>query len=120
MFELVEPPGALARVFIVRGVRSADAWCPFLARRWSVQIDGTDSVSPTECWSLLTTMSVRRLVLSLQALPAILPVQCYVDGGNLAICLGHFSVPPESINDVVVAFGADAIDADRRTGWLFR
>jgi hypothetical protein len=80
-------------------------------------ISSGESLQPSECWELLRTASLGRLVLSVRALPALLPVQYYVDGDELAICLGHHAVPEVSINDVVVAFGADAIEPESRSGW---
>lgn len=58
-----------------------------------------------------------RLALSLSALPAILPVQYYLDGHDLAICLGHYKIPERSVNGAIVAFAADAVDSTNRTGW---
>jgi hypothetical protein len=82
-----------------------------------VEVDGTEALSAAECWELLTTVSVGRLVLSLKALPVIMPVQYYVDGDELAICLGYYQIPEPSIHDAIVAFGADAIDPASRSGW---
>jgi hypothetical protein len=76
----------------------------------------SDEIERAECWELLGTVSVGRLALSLAALPAILPVQFYVDGSELAICLGHFSIPERSVNDAIVAFAADRI-LSNTTGW---
>ena len=45
-------------------------------------------IPENRCWELLTTVSVGRLALSVRALPVILPVQYYLDGRRLAICLG--------------------------------
>ena len=47
----------------------------------------------------------------------ILPVQYYLDGHRLAICLGHYQFPERSLNDVIIAFAADAIDPVTRSGW---
>jgi len=69
------------------------------------------------CWELLATVSVGRLALSVRALPVILPVQYYLDGRRLAICLGHHKIPEQSLNDVIIAFAADAIDPVTRSGW---
>ena len=69
-----------------------------------------------ECWELLATTSVGRLALSVGALPAILPVQYYLDGRTLAVCLGHRELPERALN-TVVAFAADAIDPATRSGW---
>ena len=62
------------------------------------------------CWELLATVSVGRLALSVRALPVILPVQYYLDGRRLAVCLGHHQLPDRALNDVIIAFAADAID----------
>ena len=69
------------------------------------------------CWELLATVSVGRLALSVRALPVILPVQFYLDGHRLAICLEHHQFPERSLNDVIIAFAADAIDPVTRSGW---
>jgi Pyridoxamine 5'-phosphate oxidase len=69
------------------------------------------------CWELLATVSVGRLALSVRALPMILPVQYYLDGHRLAICLGHHQIPERSLNDVIIAFAADEIDPVTRSGW---
>jgi hypothetical protein len=69
------------------------------------------------CWELLATASVGRLALSVRALPVILPVQYYLDGPRLAVCLGHHQIPERSLKDVVIAFAADAIDPVTRSGW---
>ena len=69
------------------------------------------------CWELLATVSVGHLALSVRALPVILPVQYYVTGHRLAVCLGHHAIPDRSLNHAVVAFTADAIDPAARSGW---
>jgi len=69
-----------------------------------------------ECWELLASASVGRVALSIHALPAILPVQYYLDGRTLAVCLGHRELPERALN-AVVAFAADAIDPQTRSGW---
>lgn len=78
---------------------------------------GTEDIPRHQCWDLLRTVSVGRLALSMSALPAILPVQYYVDGDELAACLGHFTVPPDAVEDAVVAFAADQFRLDEQTGW---
>jgi hypothetical protein len=69
------------------------------------------------CWESLATTSVGRLALSVRALPVILSVQYYLDGPGLAICLGHHQIRERSLNDVIIAFAADAIDPVTRSGW---
>jgi hypothetical protein len=69
-----------------------------------------------ECWELLASASVGRVALSIRALPAIVPVQYYLDRRTLAVCLGHRELPDRALN-AVVAFAADAIDPQTRSGW---
>jgi hypothetical protein len=76
-----------------------------------------EPITEAECWALLASVSVGRLALSLQALPAILPVQYYLDGDKIALCVGHYQVPGQSITDTVAAFAADAIDTSTSQGW---
>jgi uncharacterized protein len=77
-----------------------------------------DELIPADrCWELLATTSVGRLALSVRALPMILPVQYHVDGRRLAVCLGHHRLPERALNEVIIAFAADAIDPVTRSGW---
>lgn len=57
------------------------------------------------------------MALSLRALPVILPVQYYLDGRMLAVCLGHHSLPERALDEVIIAFAADSIDPVTRSGW---
>ena len=82
-----------------------------------MQHETPEQIPAAECWDLLRTVSVGRLALSLHALPAILAVQFYIDGDDLAICLGHYKIPHNSVRGTVVAFAADAIDTANSTGW---
>jgi len=70
-----------------------------------------------QCWELLATTAIGRLALSVRALPVIMPVQYYLDGRKLAVCLGHHQLPERSLNEVIIAFAADAIDPVTRSGW---
>jgi hypothetical protein len=74
-------------------------------------------ISEQQCWNLLASRSVGRVALSVQALPAIMAVQYYLEGKELAVCLGHREIPESSLDGAVVAFAADAIDPKTRTGW---
>ena len=76
-----------------------------------------EQISSQRCWELLATASVGRLALSVQALPVILPVQYYVTGHRLAVCLGHHTIPRRSLNETIIAFTTDAIDPATRSGW---
>jgi Pyridoxamine 5'-phosphate oxidase len=77
-----------------------------------------DALSERECWELLATASVGRLALSVRALPLILPVQYYLDGRRLAVCLGHHTLPERALDGTIIAFAADSIDPVTRSGWL--
>jgi uncharacterized protein len=66
---------------------------------------------------MLSTQSFGRLALSVAALPAIIPVQYYVDGEEVAICLGHHELPRRSFKDAIVAFSSDFLDFTTRSGW---
>jgi len=74
-------------------------------------------ISEERCWELLATASMGRLALSVQALPMILPVQYYLDGRKLAVCLGHHEIPERDLDDAIIAFAADAVDPVTRSGW---
>jgi uncharacterized protein len=78
--------------------------------------DGDELIPEQECWRLLASASIGRIALSIRALPAIFPVQYYLDGRNLTACLGHHELPERALN-AVVAFAADEIDPASRTGW---
>jgi Pyridoxamine 5'-phosphate oxidase len=75
------------------------------------------ALSERQCWDLLAMASVGRLALSVRALPVIMPVQYYLDGRRLAVCLGHRELPERSLDETVVAFAADSIDPVSRAGW---
>jgi hypothetical protein len=77
-----------------------------------------EALSARECWELLATASVGRLALSVRALPVIVPVQYYLDGRTLAVCLGHLELPERSLDETIIAFAADSIDPVTRSGWL--
>jgi hypothetical protein len=76
------------------------------------------ALSEQECWELLATASVGQLALSVGALPVIVPVQYYLDGRRLAVCLGHHGLPERALDGAVIAFAADSIDPVTRSGWL--
>jgi len=76
-----------------------------------------DALSERECWDLLATASVGRLALSVRALPVIVPVQYYLDGRRLVVCLGHRGLPERALDAAVLAFAVDSIDPATRSGW---
>jgi hypothetical protein len=76
-----------------------------------------DALSQQECWELLGTASVGRMALSVHALPVILPVQYYLGGRRLVLCLGHRGLPTRALDQAIIAFTADSIDPVTRSGW---
>ena len=78
--------------------------------------EGEGVIPEPECWQLLASASVGRVALSIGALPAILPVQYYLDGRTIAVCLGHRELPERALN-AIMASAADAIDPHARSGW---
>ena len=47
-----------------------------------------------------------------------MPVQYYLSGQRLAVCLGHHQIPERALDHTVVAFTADAIDPVTQSGWV--
>lgn len=81
-------------------------------------MDVGGAIPEDECWQLLATTEVGRLALSMDALPAMLPVRYTVGEGEITMCLGELEVPGPSVHDAVVAFLADEFsDARRHHGW---
>jgi len=75
-----------------------------------------DALPERECWELLAAASVGWLALSIRSLPVILPVQYYLDGRWLAVCLGHHALPERALDETIVAFAAALIDPVARSG----
>lgn len=71
---------------------------------------------------LLATVSLGRIVFTRHALPAVRPVNHFVDGEDIIVriheggALGSLAAPAEAPG-VVVAYEADVIDPDTHLGW---
>ncbi len=53
-----------------------------------------------------------------QALPAVLPVTCCLDGDDaVVLCTAAPSEPVRAVDGTVVAFEADEVDAAAHSGW---
>jgi nitroimidazol reductase NimA-like FMN-containing flavoprotein (pyridoxamine 5'-phosphate oxidase superfamily) len=74
---------------------------------------------PAECWDLLRRTSVGRVVFTMNALPAIRPVNHVIDGQTIVIRshLGSAITGHASRDGAVVCYEADDIDPERHTGW---
>lgn len=70
-----------------------------------------------ECLRLLATDSVGRLAVSIDALPAILPVNYALLDGDVVLRTGAGGKYDAAVRGAVVAFEVDTIDRLDRTGW---
>jgi hypothetical protein len=64
---------------------------------------GDGLIPEPECWELLASASVGCIALSIRAHPAILPVQYYLGGRTLAVCLGHRELPERALSGSAMA-----------------
>ena len=76
-----------------------------------------EDLAPGDALALMTTASVGRVVFSLDALPAILPVQFRFDAESLVFRLVSEQRLDAALHDTVCAFEADSYDARDFTGW---
>lgn len=70
-----------------------------------------------QCLNLLQTVQVGRLVFTEQALPAVQPVNFRLWRGDVVIRVAGGWKLAAAARNVVVAFEADELDHDLRTGW---
>ncbi|GGQ19977.1 pyridoxamine 5'-phosphate oxidase family protein [Streptomyces roseolilacinus] len=79
-------------------------------------------LSRTEALRLLGTVPLGRIVFTHRALPAVRPVNHCLDGDDVVVgihdgtTLASLTAPADGPG-LVVAYEADVIDADARTGW---
>jgi hypothetical protein len=81
---------------------------------------GAQMLDPTDAMRLLASIEFGRVVFTLNALPAIRPVNHLVDGGRIMIrtrLTSAISNAVRSADGVVVAYEADSIDPQTRSGW---
>ncbi|MGW4439771.1 pyridoxamine 5'-phosphate oxidase family protein [Streptomyces sp. NPDC004596] len=80
--------------------------------------DGFRELGRHECEHLLGTAPVGRIVHTRQALPAVVPVNFSLDDdGAVLLRTSAASEMARAVDGSVVAFEADAVDADGRSGW---
>src|SRR5690349_2876651 len=76
------------------------------------------ALSTEECMARLASVPFGRVVFTQRALPAIRPVNHLIDDGNVIIRTNLGSaVGSAAGRGTVVAYEADAIDAETHTGW---
>jgi hypothetical protein len=70
-----------------------------------------------DCWAMLGTGSVGRIVYTDQALPAVRPVTYALDGHHIVFRTVTGSTLARAITDQVVAFEVDDLHPDTHSGW---
>jgi hypothetical protein len=70
-----------------------------------------------QCLALLETVQVGRLVFTEDALPAVQPVNFRLHGDDVVIRVAGGAKLTAADRNFVVAFEADELDPDLRTGW---
>lgn len=79
--------------------------------------DDLATLPETECWRLLASVPVGRVVFTEQSLPAVHPVNFLVADSAVVIRTGPGSKFDAARRGDVLAFEADAIDPETRAGW---
>lgn len=78
---------------------------------------GLEVLSRRECLELLARSSVGRIAVSVNALPAIFPVNFAVMGEGVVFRTGTGMKLAAAVTNSVVAFEVDEFDHDHRGGW---
>ncbi|WP_439677100.1 pyridoxamine 5'-phosphate oxidase family protein [Embleya sp. MST-111070] len=74
-------------------------------------------LAPEDALALMASVPIGRVVFTLDALPAILPVRFRLDRGTLAFRLAADRRVHAALHDSVCAFEADAWDVREHDGW---
>jgi uncharacterized protein len=75
------------------------------------------SLSRDECFRLLASVSVGRIIYTRQALPAVELVNFALDNGDIIVKTDHGGKLAAATRGAVVAFEADSVDQARQAGW---
>ena len=78
---------------------------------------GLETLGRSDCYTLLRTVPIGRIVFTEAALPAIQPVNFVLDGDDVIIRTGMGSKLAAATRSAVVAFEADQYDEDALAGW---
>ena len=79
--------------------------------------DLLEVLSDARCWELLPTKPVGRVAFSMNALPAVLPVNYRVHDGDVQFFTGTGAKLRAAFDRAVVAFEVDDYDPAAETGW---
>jgi uncharacterized protein len=75
------------------------------------------TLTRAECFRLMASVPVGRVIYTRQALPAVDLVSFALDGGDIIVSTDRDGKLAAATRGAVVAFEADSVDTDRRTGW---
>lgn len=79
--------------------------------------EGLSVLSEAECRALLATAEIGRVVISLGALPAALPVTYRLIGDAIVFRTSDGTKLTAAVDQAVVAFEVDELDPATRSGW---
>jgi len=79
--------------------------------------NGLEVLDERECRVLLGGVSIGRVGLSIRAMPVVLPVNFALLPDAIVVCTSPGSKLEAACNHAIVAFQADGVDLDDRTGW---
>jgi len=79
--------------------------------------NGLEVLNEHECRVLLGGVSIGRVGLSIRAMPVVLPVNFALLPDAVVVCTSPGSKLEAACNHAIVAFQADGVDLDARTGW---
>ncbi|WP_244929836.1 pyridoxamine 5'-phosphate oxidase family protein [Nocardioides sp. W7] len=74
-------------------------------------------LSAPECWELLTTAPVGRIIWNTASGPEVVPVNFVADGSTIRIRTAAYSALVQKVDAERVAFEADSIDETDHSGW---
>ncbi|WP_198664393.1 pyridoxamine 5'-phosphate oxidase family protein [Jiangella endophytica] len=78
---------------------------------------GLEKLGRSDCYALLASVPIGRIVFTEGALPAVQPVNFVLDGDDVIIRTSMGSKLAAATRSAVVAFEADQYDEDALTGW---
>lgn len=76
-----------------------------------------DTLTSDECLRLMASVPIGRIVYTRRALPAVELVNFTIDGGDIVVRTDASGKLAAATRGAVVAFEADVIDVNLRTGW---
>lgn len=88
-----------------------------MIRAVEVDRNGLEVIEREECLRLLAGATLGRLGVTSGALPAVLPVNFWLDGDRILVLTGEGSKLDAAARNAVVAFEADDFDPMYHSGW---